>query len=237
MKIAVYDNDIDSAVYIINSIENCMRRYNQQYEIMLYTDKDELLLDHNKYSIFFISTDFKDADDAALAKIIKLSSPDSRLIFVSGNQRGAYKAIQYQPFAFIRKAYMDIDISDAVSTLVHEINGKGKLFTFRTENSTVNLNINDISYFETFGHTIEINLKDKIIPVRDSLRSLENQFSQYGFLRIHKSYLVNCRFVYSVSSRSITLHNMKTLPVGKGRANEIRDRLKLYLDKRSMTYI
>lgn len=237
IEMAVFDNDIESAVYIRNSVENCMRRYSQQYEIMLYTSRDELLLDHDKFDVIFISTEFKDTDDAALAKTIKLSSPLTKLIFVSGNQRAAYKAIKYQPYAFIRTSYMDIDISEAVSSFIHEINGKGKLFTFKTENATININVNDISYFETFGHTIEINLNDRVIPIRGSLKSLENQFSQYGFVRIHKSYLVNCRFVYAVSRQNITLHNMKTLPVSKGRADEIRDRLKGYLDKCSPAYM
>lgn len=76
-----------------------------------------------------------------------------------------------------------------------------------------------------------------MIPVRESLKSLENRFGQYGFVRIHKSYLVNFRFVYAVSRQNITLHNMKTLPVSKGRANEIRDELKFYLGGCSMTKI
>lgn len=235
IKIAVYDKDIESAVNIRNSVENCLRRYSQQYEIILYTDRDEILLDNNKFGIFFISTEFKDADDASLAKIIKISLPTSKLIFVSGNQREAYRTIQFQPFAFVRKKYMDIDVSEAVSAFVHDINGKEKLFTFKSGNATVNININDISYFETFGHTTEINLGDRVIPVRESLKSLENRFGQYGFVRIHKSYLVNFRFVYAVSRQNITLHNMKTLPVSKGRANEIRDKLKFYLGGCSMT--
>lgn len=231
-RFAVYDNDIEGALYIRNSIENCLRKYIWQYEITLYTNKDELILDHSKFSTVFISTEFKDADAAAVSKIIRLSSPDVRLIFVSGNQRAAYKVIPYHPFAFIRKAYMETELPEAISSLIYELSEKEKLFTFRTENTTVNINVNDINYFETYGHTVEINTNDKVIHVRDSLKSLENQFAQYGFLRIHRSYLVNCRFVYAVSSHNITLHNMKTLPVSKGRANEIRSRLKGYLDKR-----
>lgn len=230
ITIALYDINISNAMSIRNEIENCSKKIGLQYSITVYTNQDELLLDHHKYSAVFISTDFKGNDAADIAKSIRLDSHEIKLIFISDNERAVHKIIRHQPFAFIRKSFMEIDLSETLSLLFYETNAKGKLFTFKTENSTVNLNVNDINYFETFGHVIEINIDNQIIPVRTSLKTLENQFSGYGFVRIHKSYLVNYRYVFAVSRQNITLSNMKKLPIGKGKANEIRTKLKGYLN-------
>ncbi len=229
INVAVYDNKIESAVLIRSCIESCFRRYTHDYAAEIYTSCDELMLDHHKFSALFISTDFLDPEIMHMTKFIKSSLSDSRLIFISNNPQTAYKAFSCQPFAFVKRCSIEPDLSEAVSSLFHELTRREMSVNFKSGDSTIDININDIDYFETFGHTIEINLGYKSVPIRGSLKALESQFRQYGFLRIHKSYLVNCRHIYKISRQTVTLSNMKTLPVGRGKADELRAELHKYL--------
>ncbi len=226
INVAVYDKNISHAISIRNELEHHSKRFNLDINITLYTYKDELLLDNNKFNTIFISTDFKDNDTTELSKYIRLVNDDINLVYISENQKDAYKIICHQPFAFIRRSLIDIDLPEVLSSLFHKFNTDRRFVTFKTEKSIVNLNINDISYFETFGHVIEINSKDQVIPIRTSLKSLENQFRQFGFVRTHKSYLVNYRYILAVNRQNITLTTKTTLPLGKGKLNEVKTIMK-----------
>ena len=43
----------------------------------------------------------------------------------------------------------------------------------------------------------------------------------YGFIRVHKFYLVNYRFIKSINTKSVLLTNNRELPVSHGKKTEI----------------
>ncbi|MBE5717087.1 MAG: LytTR family transcriptional regulator [Ruminiclostridium sp.] len=46
--------------------------------------------------------------------------------------------------------------------------------------------------------------------------------SAYGFIRIHKSFIVNTRFIFSVERNNIILTDNSSLPVSRTKTEEIK---------------
>ena len=61
------------------------------------------------------------------------------------------------------------------------------------DNDFVIINYEDIIFVESYAHEVSCITKDGIYRIKEKLYEVEGLFSEYGFLRIHKSYVVNIK--------------------------------------------
>ena len=65
--------------------------------------------------------------------------------------------------------------------------------------------------------------------IRYKISDMERLLESYQFLRIHKSYLVNYRYIYTLQGKTVTLENGTTLPVSRYRLSEVQTKFKEYI--------
>ncbi len=61
------------------------------------------------------------------------------------------------------------------------------------------------------------------MELRKQMQQLEEELSAQGFLRIHKGYLVNYRFIRKICDMDVILTTEERLPVSRRRLTEIRE--------------
>ncbi|WP_298755973.1 LytTR family DNA-binding domain-containing protein [uncultured Psychroserpens sp.] len=69
---------------------------------------------------------------------------------------------------------------------------KGKLFK---------VVLGDIKYFEAFDNYLKVFTVDRLFVVRKTLKDLNNELKDFGFIRIHRSYIVNAFHVKSIKKQ------------------------------------
>lgn len=84
----------------------------------------------------------------------------------------------------------------------------------------------EIVYLESDRHQITIHTMGGDYHIYRRLREFEDELHEFGFLRIHKSFLVNMTNVRQIRRYAITLDNGISLPVSKMKYNEVKSRLK-----------
>ena len=95
----------------------------------------------------------------------------------------------------------------------------------------IRLNTKDIVMIETAGHKNIIQLKDAKYQIYETLENLEQQLKEYGFLRIHKSFLVNMAYIRSINNYNLTLDDGRQFSVPKGRYKYVKQELAAYVGK------
>lgn len=61
---------------------------------------------------------------------------------------------------------------------------------------------------------------------------LEEFFKPYGFIRVHKTYLVNCRYVYQIRNDQVILNyksERTVLPLSARRMVDVKEQFKLLM--------
>lgn len=87
--------------------------------------------------------------------------------------------------------------------------------------------------FKKGGYYVNIIIYDDSEKDRARLKKLneiEEELKEYGFLRIHQSFLVNMRYIQKISSYVLTLKNGKELSVPKSRYQEVKRKYANHLD-------
>ena len=120
------------------------------------------------------------------------------IIFITGHPKFVFDAVnEAHCYSYVIKPY---DEKDIISQL-NEVFFGDTMITVRTTNKVyINLDINDIYYIESMGryqyfHTVH----------NDDIKTREHNFKYYeellsgGFIRCHKSYIVNKNYIGSVS--------------------------------------
>lgn len=95
----------------------------------------------------------------------------------------------------------------------------------------VSLMTEDIIYIETSRHKNTFHTTGETYSIYKKLSELEEELKEYGFLRIHQSFLVNMRYVQKISSYVMKLTTGQELSVPKARYPQVKKEYQQYLGK------
>jgi two-component system LytT family response regulator len=147
--------------------------------------------------------------------ILKAVKPHNfKLIFITGHNDFAIKAIKYSAIDYILKPINDNELIEGIEKAVSEMEDKGlekqlntffehyekktqsKKIVLKTSESLNIIDIHDITHCKSDNTytTFYLQNGDKIL-VSQSIKNYEAMLADYSFFRPHQSYLVNMNFV------------------------------------------
>ena len=74
--------------------------------------------------------------------------------------------------------------------------------------------------WNALNRILYIHFEDRVEEIYYTLKEMEQILEPHGFLRTHKSFLINYRFIYSIGKNEVVLDTKECLPLSKRRANE-----------------
>ena len=145
-------------------------------------------------------------------------------IFISANPSFAIDAYEIDILDFILKPASFERFEKAISK-VHDFiniqnNKTENYLTLKQDFLSEKVKVSDISYVEGSGEYIKIIVntsqnQTKSFMHFQRLKDFEIEYAKYGFVRIHKSYLILKENILNSSFSSVTLKNGKNLPLGR----------------------
>ena len=95
----------------------------------------------------------------------------------------------------------------------------------RCKSGVTRITLDSLEYCEVQGRTLVFHLLDgTVIESSGSMDELARQLADYpGFLRPHRSYLVNMEYVQNITAKSITMESLAEVPLPHGRFTAVRD--------------
>lgn len=227
VKVAIVDNEKAIINEICSLIEssNDMKCIIETFEhsIKFFQKINNILCD-----IVFLDIDMPEMNGFDIAKILNNIRPDITIIFVSSFDNFVFESFEYHPFRFVRKSNLKEDIDSALNAYQREIERKKDVYFFKTNEAERSVKTSDIMYFESMGHDIFIYTVDgnfKIKRERDrnmTVKFITEKFENKGFIRVHKSFLVNYRYIHTINYSNIILKNNLKININPRKANDIK---------------
>ena len=175
------------------------------------------------FDVFFIDIDMKDIDGIALAKRLRERNCKAIIVFISGREEYVFKSFTVQPFRFVRKSEFKNEIMQLVEDIVKETKREADHnIVLDTRGSSVRLNPFEIIFVECNNKTLHIETEHKNLQLEFRLSEIEKMLEKYGFIKTHKSYLVNYRYIFSIEKTDIVLDTGGRVPISKHRITEVK---------------
>ena len=84
-----------------------------------------------------------------------------------------------------------------------------------------------ICCFEGYGNYVKVWQGERMTLVSATLKAIGEQTASYGFVQVHKSFLVNPRQVQSLDSQNLRLSNQQQIRIGEAFKEQARQLLTL----------
>lgn len=207
------------AINIVGSCKNAIDAFN--------------IINSNKIDLIFLDINMPEISGLSFAGSI---NKDIKIIFTTAYREYAVdgfnlKAVDFllKPISFERllqavNKFLDetIPVKSAIKKeLVYE---KSDFIFVRSDRKMIKINFSDVSYIESLGDYLKINLSNKIIITRETITSIEAKLPKNEFLRIHRSFIISINKIESFTNEFVEVNN-KALPISRSYKKDVLRRL------------
>jgi DNA-binding LytR/AlgR family response regulator len=217
-KIAVCDDDVCFTELIRGKVLNIMQKNNYACKITELYDGRELIqyCSQNLMDMIFVDIDMPNMSGFDAVKKIQEHQPEITVIFVTSHKEYSYQAFEYHPYQFVDKTDLEkIDrVIDNLTKKIIRRTETDNITHLYIENKIIDIDVKEIMYIKSKrNYVTAYTVSGEELLMRIGLKAVYEQLSKVGFVYVHRSYIVNCRFIFDFGSKTILLRNNDEIPV------------------------
>ena len=167
-----------------------------------------------------------------IAKKIRLHRQDSVIIFITNYIEFAPDGYEVQAFRYLLKKDLESKLDIYLSEAIEQLRLSKEIIKIKDNGEIIDLPLRDIIYIEAQLRKVRIYVQKpkgiKEYTCYGSISVFEEQLEAQGFLRVHKSYLVNMSKIKKFQHDKLELHNGSILRVSEKNYAELKKRYLLW---------
>lgn len=231
LKVAVCDDDDCALDGIAGAAEAAFRRHGAQAAIERFHSMRQLneRMKEQRFDLLLLDIDMPKVDGIRFGLYLRENKDRTEIVYVSNREDRVFESFQVHPFGFVRKSHFLKDIGAVIEAFLAAQRAEDKegeqLLVPQGKSGIVSIPIRSIIYIEGSGKQQLVHLDDRkdVLALRSSMENLESKVADKGFLRIHKGYLVNYRWISVIARTQAELTNGEVLPLSRSNAARIRE--------------
>ncbi len=209
MKIAICDDEKE----IRDSIERNIRLLYADAEILSFKGGKSLLAYTGKLDILFLDIRMEQIDGMEVARKLRETGNNVTVIFVTAVEEYVFQAFDVGAFHYLLKPIEPSKFFEVLHKAVENRrsnqadNAKEEAcIAIKKGGMTQKVFLREIFYLEIFNRKIIMHTAKENIEFYGKLAELENSLGN-EFMRCHRSFIVNLRYVLKYDARSIILED------------------------------
>lgn len=232
LQIAICDDEL----FYREKLENLLKQYLHKKElccsISAFSSGEEFLeryADRIKYDIVFLDISMEKLDGVQTAKQIRAFHSDTAIVFVTAFIDYALEGYKVDAVRYILKDTMDQAVTECMDAILHRKKTARVAFSFMEGEKK--LYTDNILYIESRKHkSVFFYMENDLVSyqIYEKLDVIEEKLSECGFLRIHKSYLVNMKHIRKINHYTASLDCGTELPVPRMKYQAVKEAFAAY---------
>ncbi|KXL54002.1 sensory transduction protein LytR [Anaerotignum neopropionicum] len=164
------------------------------------------------FDLIFMDINLGDMDGTTLAAMAKKAQPNVEIVFATAYNSYAEKAFDIDALNYILKPFDSKRIEQTLQRYMKKqskhsyMRETGKeeekttisKISINSDKKMILVDISDIVYIETGNRACIVHVKGKSYTAACAMNSFEERLKENGFFRIHKSYLINLKYVVEI---------------------------------------
>lgn len=232
LQIAVCDDESYARKRIQRLLENCLEKREISYTITLYGSGREFLEKPENltgFDVVFLDINMEEIDGIQTAERIRSFHADTYLVFITSYIHYALEGYRVNAVRYILKETLDTALEECVDAILERM--RISYVTFSFIQGERKLYTDNLLCVESRGHkSVFYYLENgkNIYEIYEKLDQIEERLEGFGFLRVHKSYLVNQKHIRQICNYRILLDTGEEIPVPRSRYQQTKEAFAAY---------
>lgn len=224
---------VDDEPIAIRVIKNHLSRF-EEFEVLMESSNaiDTMkYLRQNRVDLLFLDIEMPTLTGLEMLKTLDYY-PD--VIFTTAHRSYAVDAFDVHAFDYLLKP---ISFERFAKSINHFIRQKGDSLQLNTkeeaveslvvkvDKKNVKVLLSEIIYIESLSDYVVIHMHNQKIVTKERITQLQSKLGMFGFMRVHRSFIVNVKKVTAWYGNTLEIINVK-IPVGRNYKNEVNTRFK-----------
>lgn len=203
IKIAVVE---DEKMYV-EQISEYLYQYEQEQgeelQITIYRDGDAIVAEYKaQFDIIFMDIQMKFVDGMTAAEEIRKKDSEVIIIFITSMSQYAIRGYEVNALDYVLKPVSYFAFCQKLGKAIARLRKRdAKHITVSVKGGIRRLEVSDIYYVESQGHTLIYHTKDGAILSGATMKSAEEALGKSNFSRGNKCYLINLEHVEGVKDK------------------------------------
>lgn len=229
MKLVICDDNPADIDYITGLIDVWKRQAGTAVEILSFPSAEALLFaweENRDMDILLLDIEMGKMSGVELAKHLRQAGARMQIVFITGYMDYIAEGYDVEALHYLLKPVTQERLSQVLDRARSRITKREHMLHLTLQSGVVRLPVYEIRYLEVMRNYTTIHAS-KDYSVKRSLNDLEGELDE-SFYRIHRSFIVNLRFVRRVTRTDVILKDGTALPLSRKRYEGLNQALIAY---------
>ena len=239
MKVAICDDSIEDLMTIESVLlKYCERNPKVSFEVEKFSDALQLygkIQAKEIADLYILDMIMPEKSGIDLGNKLRRCGSEKTIIYITSSNEFAMEAYDVHAIRYLLKPLREDQLFEALDcafSYSEPANASGYLV--RTKGGLVSVLYSQIEYIENSSRMLAVHLVNgeviKSIFIRGSFdEEIRELASDSSFLHVHKSFLVNMRYVRQLDRDSILLESGSSIPISRKRAADVKKEYLTYI--------
>lgn len=229
LKIAICENDAGHIYLLEKMILEWSEKVHKKVIIDRYISAEAFLFqleDINAYHLLIVEAKMNKMSGIKLVERIRKHNKDIEVIFISDTIKYALYGYKVRAIDYLIKPIDKKELERPLEIVKDKVNKMGELsskIVIEYGKKNIKIDYNNIIYCIMFSPYIDICTVNDKFTIRKKISDMEKILPSNLFIRCHKSYLVNVKYIRQVTKKNIIMENKQVIPISRGKYDYVNE--------------
>lgn len=229
IKIAIVEDEELYAKQLNEYLRQYERENGEAIEVTIYSDGDRIVDKYqSQYDIILMDIEMKFMDGMSAAEEIRKIDTEVVIIFITNMTQYAIRGYAVDALDYVLKPVSYFALSQRLNRAIGRMRKReSKMIMVNMKGGIVRLNIANIYYIESQGHTLILHTILGDYETSGTMKEMEAKLLDMNFCRGNKGYLINLQHVDGISDGCAIVKDERLI-LSRARKKEFMEALTKY---------
>lgn len=230
MRVAIVDDEQRVREQLREYVGRFAAESGLEMQTELFSSGDQFMQDYRMvYDICIFDIDMPGTNGMDTARKLRKMDKNVTIIFVTNFVQYAINGYEVEAVDYIIKPVGYYDFSMKFYRTVEKAAQKqDRIYVIQTSEGARRLHVNDIIYIEVLSHYLYFHTEKSVYKARGSMNQLEAELMPYFFVRIHRAYLINLKYLENILAKEVVV-NGTLFPLGRNYKDLVKQEYMKYI--------